>query len=74
MPEQAEWTDSTQYIRHAVVSLGAGYPTSKPLAPMYSASNYDIRTLGERVAALEDKVAHLECIVHRYINANEGTP
>lgn len=67
MPEQAEWTSDScdytwrpEYVRQAVRGLRAEYPSGKPLVPPYSAANYDTRTLGERVEALEKFVADLK--------------
>lgn len=62
MPEQAEWNADRK----------PGEPPYIKYVPWQPAAGYDLRTLGERLTTLEARVKHLEAIVHRYINRNEG--
>ena len=64
MPEQSEWTEPAKgdsgdyrwhpsYARRAMDSLNPAY---------------DVRTLADKVAEQDKRIAHLEAIVHKYIN------
>lgn len=72
MPEQAEWigdpnahsdsgdyTWKPQYVRQ---------DSMRVLLP----PGYDTRTLAQKLDEALKRIAHLEMIVHRYINRNEG--
>ena len=64
MPEQAEWTssndaDAPAYLRRAMT----------PLRPQ----TYDERN-DARMAAMEQRIAHLEAMVHRLLNPGEVEP
>lgn len=65
MPEQAEWrSDSGDY------TWRPEYTRRTSTGP---SEDYDLRTVGDKVAELQRKIAHLETIVHHYINCSEGT-
>ena len=60
MPEQAEWQSDSgdytwrpEYIRQATKGLATGKP----------AFAYDLRTLGERVTALEAELSRLRALL-----------
>jgi len=64
MPEQAEfvsndYTCKPQYVRRAIDSLR--------LQDGYGTSNLD-----QKIMLLEQRVAHLEAIVHKYLNQGES--
>ena len=67
MAEQAEWTSDSgdhtwhpNYARHAVKALHM--------------DRYDTRTVGQHVSELEQRIVHLEQVVHKYINTGEQSP
>jgi hypothetical protein len=64
MPEQAEFvpegtgkTDNVPYIRYT---------------PWEPTPGYDVRTLAQKLDEALKRIAHLEAIVHKYINLSEG--
>lgn len=67
MPEQAEWVGSGEE--------GQGGTTYVPYIRYVSwqpTPGYDTRTLAQKLDEALKRIAHLEMIVHRYINRNEG--
>jgi hypothetical protein len=66
MPEQAEFVSDSgdytwkpQYVRRSIDSLRLQ-------------DGYDTTNLGDKLTKLERRIAHLESIVHKYIN-QDGT-
>lgn len=67
MPEQAEWI--------GLDGKDQGNETSVPYIRYVSwqpTPGYDTRTLAQKLDEALKRIAHLEMIVHRYINRNEG--
>lgn len=64
MPEQAEFTDDTGAAASASASSGPPYIRYAPWEPA-AAPSYDLRTLTDKVAGLEQRLARLEGMIQR---------